>query len=165
MRPKGESRCGGTKETFLPSLLGLSRVSRGSNPAFKGWGIAFTRLATIAVVSLVAGCSNLGSSSPRPIAAKAPASAIVLKAPATVNESGSTMTFPAGEYRMVREDRGGYYFQAPQKVIVDDVAVYAYEGGLYVARNAAEPAHWYINRSGKTKIGRFKKIPPHKLIP
>ncbi|PYI88879.1 MAG: hypothetical protein DMF03_09230 [Verrucomicrobia bacterium] len=89
----------------------------------------------------------------------------MLSAPVTVIDQSATDTFPAGKYRPLYEDRGGYYFEAPAKVLVDDVAVFAYEGGLYIARGATEPTGWYVNRpSGKT-MGRFKKIPPYKLVP
>jgi len=120
----------------------------------------------VLVVLLGAGCGSLRQhSSLRPISSKPPASAIVLSAPVTVIDQSATDTFPAGKYRPLYEDRGGYYFEAPAKVLVDDVAVFAYEGGLYIARGATEPTGWYVNRpSGKT-MGRFKKIPPYKLVP
>ena len=118
------------------------------------------------VVLLGAGCSSFQQdSSPRPISSKPPESAIVLGAPVTVRDQTATDTFPAGKYRLLYEDRGGYYFEAPAKVLVDDVAVFAYDGGLYVARGATAPTRWYVSRpSGKT-MGRFKKIPPHTLVP
>jgi hypothetical protein len=87
----------------------------------------------------------------------------VLTAPAIVNENGNAITFPAGEYRLGDTDRGGYYFKAPQKVTVDEVAVYAYDGGLYVTRDSNAPTHWYLVRNGKAAIGRFKKVPPHTI--
>jgi hypothetical protein len=89
----------------------------------------------------------------------------VLSAPATVRDETATDTFPAGKYRPLYEDRGGYYFEAPTKVLVDDVAVFAYDGGLYVARGATAPTHWYVSRPSGKKMGRFKKIPPHTLVP
>ena len=125
------------------------------------------KIAVIFLVALLgASCSTLRQdSSVRPISSKPPESAIVLSAPVTVRDQSATDTFPAGEYRPRYEDRRGYYFEAPAKVVVDDVAVFAYEGGLYVARGATEPTRWYVSRpSGKT-IGRFKKIPPYTLVP
>lgn len=121
----------------------------------------------VALGVIVAGCSSLRSNqSLRPISSKPPESAIVLNAAAIVSESGTITTFPAGEYRPAYEDRGGYYFQAPTKVLVDDVAVFAREGGLYVARGGSEPTRWYvIGESGEKKMGRFKKIPNYKRIP
>jgi hypothetical protein len=117
------------------------------------------------VVLLGAGCSSLRpGSSLHPISSKPPESAIVLSAPVTVRDQSATDTFPAGKYRPLYEDRSGYYFEAPDKVVVDDVAVFAYEGGLYVARGATEPTRWYVSRPNGKTMGRFKKIPPYRLI-
>jgi hypothetical protein len=118
------------------------------------------------VVLLGAGCSSLQQDlSPRPISSKPPESAIVLSATVTVRDETATDTFPAGKYRPLYEDRGGYYFEAPTKVLVDDVAVFAYDGGLYVARGATAPTHWYVSRPSGKKMGRFEKIPSHTLVP
>ena len=113
----------------------------------------------------VAGCSGLDSKSSPSTSSKPPGSAIVLTDPVPVNQQGKMTTFPAGEYRFTEQDRGGYYFKAPQKVIVDDVAVFAYQGGLYVSRGKTEPDRWYVLANSGKQMGRFKKIPPHKLIP
>ena len=122
--------------------------------------------AIILVALLGTGCGSLRQdSSLRPISSKPPESAIVLSAPVTVRDQTATDTFPAGKYRPLYEDRHGYYFEAPSKVLVDDVAVFAYEGGLYVARGATEPTRWYISRQGGRTMGHFKKIPPCKLVP
>src|SRR6266404_8353489 len=100
------------------------------------------------VALLGAGCSSLRQdSSPHPISSKPPESAIVLSAPVTVGDQTAIDTFPAGKYRPLYEDRRGYYFEAPAKVVVDDVAVFAYKGGLYVARGATEPTGWYVNHA------------------
>src|SRR6266446_121831 len=110
-------------------------------------------IAVILLVALLgAGCSSLQQdSSARPISSKPPESAIVLSAPVTVRDQTATDTFPTGKYRPLYEDRDGYYFEAPAKVLVDDVAVFAYEGGLYVVRGATEPIRWYVNHAnGKT---------------
>jgi hypothetical protein len=118
------------------------------------------------VVLLGVGCSSLWQdSSLRPISSKPPESAIVLSGPVTIRDQSATDTFPPGEYRPRYEDRGGYYFEAPAKVVVDDVAVFAYEGGLYVARGATEPTGWYVNRPNGKTTGRFKKIPSYTLVP
>jgi hypothetical protein len=112
------------------------------------------------------GCSSLQqNSSLHPISSKPPESAIVLTAPMTVRDQTATDTFPAGKYRPLYEDRGGYYFEAPAKVLVDDVAVYAYDGGLYVARGTTEPTHWYMIGPNGKRMGRFKNLPPHTLVP
>ena len=82
-----------------------------------------------------------------------------------VIQQGTATTFPAGQYRFENEDKRGYYFHAPGKVLEDDVGVYAYEGGLYVRRGASGPTDWYLIKDGQTKISRFKKIPPYKVVP
>ena len=125
------------------------------------------KIAVILLVALLgAGCSSLRQhSSLRPISSKPPESAIVLNAPVTVRDQSATDTFPAGEYRPRYEDRGGYYFEAPAKVVVDDVAVFAYEGGLYAARGATEPTGWYVNHPNGKTMGRFKKVPSYTLVP
>jgi hypothetical protein len=121
----------------------------------------------VALSVVAAGCSSLRSNqSLRPISSKPPESAIVLNEPTVVSESGTITTFPPGKYRPVYEDRSGYYYQAPTKVIVDEVAVFGYEGGLYVARGETEPSRWYVIRAnGEKKTGRFKKIPQYKVVP
>ena len=122
--------------------------------------------AILFVVLLEVSCSSLRQdSSFGPISSKPPASAIILTAPVTVGDQTATDTFPAGKYRPLYEDRGGYYFEAPTKVLVDDVAVFAYDGGLYVARGATAPTHWYVSRPSGKKMGRFEKIPSHTLVP
>ena len=88
----------------------------------------------------------------------------MLTAPATVNQDANVITFPEGDYHLADTDRSGYYFKAPQKVTIDEVAVFAYDGGLYVSRGSSEPIRWYIIRNGKMGIGRFKKVPAHKLV-
>jgi hypothetical protein len=105
-------------------------------------------------------------SSFREISSTPPASAIELKKPAVVSEEGATTKFPVGKYRPVYEDEGGYYFEAPEKVLVDDVAVYAFDGGLYVQRGKTAPSHWYVIRpNGRRTSGRFKEMPSYKLVP
>jgi hypothetical protein len=123
--------------------------------------------AIVMVLGLLgAGCSSLQlkSSAPKPIASKPPESAIVLSEPVTVNDKGATNVFPAGKYRPLYEDRGGYYFEAPTKVLVNDVASFGYDGGLYVARGVTEPTQWYFISPVGKKMGRFNKIPQHTLI-
>src|SRR5881227_553900 len=90
----------------------------------------------VAVCTLVVvGCSSLHrGSSFRAVSSNPPASAIELTAPATVTDMGATTTFPVGKYRPVYEDDRGYYFEAPRKVLVDDIATYAFDGGVYVLR-------------------------------
>ena len=110
------------------------------------------------------GSLQLKSSPPKPISSKPPESAIVLSEPVTVNDKGATNVFPAGKYRPLYEDRGGYYFEAPTKVLVNDVASFGYDGGVYVARGATEPTQWYVISPSGKKMGLFKKTPQHTLI-
>ena len=78
---------------------------------------------------------------------------------------GAVTTFPTGKYRPVYEDDRGYYFEAPRKVIVDDVATYAFDGGVYVLRGQTAPAHWYVIRpNGRRTMGRFKQEPTYKVL-
>ena len=117
---------------------------------------------TVALITLAA-CGTVRPSSDSALS-KPPAQTVVLAAPATVTENGNLITFPAGEYHLADTDRGVYYFKAPQKITVDEVAVFAYDGGLYVSRGSIEPTRWYVIRNGKMTGGRFKKVPAHKLV-
>jgi hypothetical protein len=79
---------------------------------------------------------------------------------------GATTTFPVGKYRPVYEDQHGYYFEAPSKVIVDDIGVYGFEGGIYIPRGKTAPTHWYMIRpNGRRTMGHFKTAPLYKVIP
>jgi hypothetical protein len=83
-----------------------------------------------------------------------------------VTDSGATSAFPAGKYRPVYEDERGYYYEAPHKVIVGDVAVYAFDGGVYVLRGKTAPTHWYLIRpNGRRTMGHFKTAPLYTVIP
>ena len=85
--------------------------------------------------------------------------------PAVVTEEGATTTFPVGKYRPTYEDDGGYYFEAPHKVMVDDVGVYGFEGGVYIERGTNAPTHWYLIRpNGRRSMGKFKPPPVYKKI-
>ena len=116
------------------------------------------------LVAIGCGSLQLKSPPPKPISSKPPESAILLSEPVMVNDKGAANIFPAGKYRPLYEDRGGYYYEAPTKVLVSDVASFGYDGGLYVARGATEPTQWYVTSPSGKKMGRFKKIPQHTLI-
>lgn len=110
---------------------------------------------------LLTGCSSL-----RPISSTPPESAIRLNEPVTIHEFLSKATFPAGEYHPLYEDNDGYYYQAPSKIVANDLFSYMYDGGLYVKRGGTEPTEWYIIvQNGQKNMGRFKTVPPHELIP
>src|SRR5437764_14485095 len=120
------------------------------------------------VIALFAvGCSSLHRGSTfRAISSKRPGSAIELTAPASISDEGATTTFPAGKYKPMYEDESGYYFEAPRKVIVDDIGVYGFDGGVYVLRGQTVPSHWYVIRpNGRRSMGRFKTTPMYSLLP
>jgi len=118
------------------------------------------------ILMLLAGCNTTGHAShPRAITSTPPIKAIELTVPATVSEEGATTTFPVGKYKPVYEDDHGFYFEAPGKVLVDDIATYAFDGGVYVERGRTEPTHWYIIRpNGRRSSGKFRTIPTYKVI-
>jgi hypothetical protein len=103
----------------------------------------------------------------QPISSKPPESAIELKAPAKFKGFLYTVIFPPGEYRPLYEDSGGYYYQAPAKVIGHDIMSYMFDGGLYVKRTANEPTRWYIidPQNGSKTWGNCDPLPEHTLIP
>ena len=111
---------------------------------------------------LITGCSSL-----IPISSKPPESAIVLKAPVKFIGFSYTVIFPAGEYRPLYEDDGGYYYQAPTKISGHKIVSYMFDGGLYVRRTNTEPTQWYIidPENGKKTMGRCYSLPDYTLIP
>lgn len=63
-----------------------------------------------------------------------------------IGDSTSAMTFPAGKYLPLQEDKRGIYYVAPEKVIVKDpIFTYKYEGGIYWKHDMATPGHLYTN--------------------
>ena len=126
-----------------------------------------TAVLAIAMSSmLLAGCNSIHhGSSFRAIESKPPIKAIELTVPASVSDQGATTTFPVGKYKPAYEDDHGFYFEAPRKVLVDDIATYAFDGGVYVERGQTEPTHWYIIRpNGRRSTGKFKTIPSYKIV-
>lgn len=121
---------------------------------------------TIIIFSLcglfLTGCGSL-----RPIASKPPESAIELKAPARYAGFLYTVTLPPGEYRPLYEDNGGYYYQAPSKIIGHDLLTYMLDGGLYVERGSNAPTQWYVidPQNGEKSMGRCRPLPDYQLIP
>jgi len=126
-----------------------------------------TAVLAIAMSSmLLAGCNSFNHGSGfRAIASTPPIKAIELTVPASVSDQGATTTFPVGKYKPAYEDDHGFYFEAPRKVLVDDIATYAFDGGVYVERGQTEPTHWYIIRpNGRRSTGKFKTIPSYKIV-
>lgn len=115
------------------------------------------------IVAILAGLGLAGCSSLHPITIEPTVSVIVLTAPFSI-EQLSKATFPSGEYRVLCEDDGGYYYQAPSKIVANALFSYLYEGGLYVKRGAKEPTKWYvIGQGSRITMGELKTIPPHQM--
>ena len=56
---------------------------------------------------------------------------------------------PAGEYHPLYEDDQAYYYQAPSKVVVNDLSSALFDGGIYVLRGTTAPrGWWHLHRSG-----------------
>jgi hypothetical protein len=122
-------------------------------------------LTTAALVGCVAiFASGCAGHKMHALTSEAPAS-IELTAPAIVSDQGATTTFPPGKYKPAFEDEHGYYYEAPKKVLIDDVAVYAFEGGVYVERGHTAPTRWYVIRpNGRRTMGRFKTPPSYEIV-
>ena len=120
----------------------------------------------IVIAMFATGCSTFNHhSSVHAISSEPSLPAIELLKPAVVTDQGVTTTFPPGKYKAVSEDDGGHYFEAPRKVLVDDVGIYGFDGGVYIARGKSEPTHWYVIRpNGRRTMGRFKTKPAYKEI-
>jgi hypothetical protein len=124
---------------------------------------------SIIIVSLSA-ILLTGCISYRPISSKPPESAIVLKSPfkVTISLLGDHITFPVGEYRPLYEDKNGYYFQSPAKVIVVSLGIgtEADDAGLFVERGSKDPTKWYLIEGGSNeRTGSLKTGLSYELIP
>ena len=115
---------------------------------------------------LATGCSSFNKhSSFHEVSAGRSLPTIELLKPAFVTDQGATTTFPAGKYKPAYEDEGGSYFEAPRKVLVDDIGVYGFDGGVYIPRGQTAPTQWYIIRpNGRRSMGHFKEPPVYKEI-
>ena len=112
---------------------------------------------------LITGCTSL-----QPISTKPPESAIVLKSTAKFSGFLCSFEFPAGEYHPLYEDDGGYYFQAPSKVISKKLlGDFMLDGGLYVVRNSSEPTKWYVidPQTAQKNMDKISSLPEHTLVP
>jgi hypothetical protein len=131
------------------------------------FGSVTRRCLTIPILcGFLTGCSHLHQGSSFRAISSTPPASIELTAPASVSDQGATTTFPVGKYRAVYEDDHAYYFEAPGKVLVDDIATYAFDGGVYVIKGERAPTHWYVIRpNGRRTMGRFKNAPLYKVLP
>jgi hypothetical protein len=109
----------------------------------------------MSVVLLAAGCSSM-----RPIASSPPVPRIVMAEPFTASQGYKTLAFPAGEYSPVYEDNGGYYYQAPVKIVrkgamMSDMC----DGGLYVKRGDNQPKRYYlVDNTGHVVFGPINAV-------
>jgi hypothetical protein len=115
---------------------------------------------------VLAGCATM-----RPISSPPPLAKIVIPAPfSTAAWAGYlppikyTVILPAGEYRPLYEDDQYYYYQAPAKVVVNDLVSTLYDGGIYVARGSTTLGGWYYTdeENGCQRSGQFSAPPPHR---
>jgi hypothetical protein len=122
--------------------------------------------ASLASVTL-AGCATM-----RPLSSKPPVPRIVLGAPFDVRAWSGLLPplpyhvlLPAGEYRPLYEDDKAYYYQAPAKIVVNDLGSSLWDGGIYVQRGTTTPTGWYyqnVDSDGTAgwNSGAFKTPPP-----
>jgi len=115
-------------------------------------------LASLAVLAL-AGCATM-----RPLSSKPPLAKIVLSVPFTSSGWSGILPpvkygviLPAGEYRPMYEDDQYYYYQAPAKVVVNDLTSLMFDGGIYVTRGTTTPRGWYyVGEDGTQTFGKFQ---------
>jgi len=120
-------------------------------------------VASLAIFTL-AGCA----ATLRPISSKPPVAKIVLSSPfSTSGWSGYLppvkydVILPAGEYSPLYEDDQFYYYQAPSKVVVNDLVSLMFDGGIYVQRGSIKPLGWYyVDQDGTQTSGAFNTPPP-----
>jgi len=122
---------------------------------------------SLAMLVMLAGCATM-----RPLSSKPPLPRIVLGAAFDVRAWSGMLPplpfhviLPAGEYRPLYEDDQAYYFQAPTKLVVNDLGSALWDGGIYVQRGTTTPTGWYyqdIDSDGNPewKSGTFKTPPP-----
>jgi hypothetical protein len=117
-----------------------------------------------AAVCALAGCA----ATMRPISSKPPLAKMTLSASYTATSwTGllppikTDIILPAGEYRPLYEDADYYYYQAPSKVVVNDLTSLLFDGGIYLARGTTIPRGWYyVDQDGSQVFGQFKTPPP-----
>jgi hypothetical protein len=107
-------------------------------------GRLFLVAASLAVLGLP-GCASM-----RPISSTPPLPKIVLKSShderafqGVLPPTPFHVILPPGEYRPLYEDDSAYYYQAPTKVVVNDLTSSLYDGGIYVSRGSNAPTGWY----------------------
>ena len=123
----------------------------------------------LALVTL-AGCATM-----HPLSSKPPLSRIVL--PAQFDNKAWAgllpplpyhVILPPGEYHPLYEDDHYYYYQAPSKLVVNDLSSSLFDGGVLVARGTTTPYGWYyidVTQNGSINEGAFSTPLPAKLLP
>ena len=120
------------------------------------------------IVAGLAVCALAGCATLRPLSSKPPLARIVLSAPFSSSAwSGLlppikySVILPAGPYHPLFEDDDNYYYQAPTKVVVNDLSSFMFDGGIYVRRGTSTPRGWYyVDHDGSQNFGQFKTPPP-----
>ncbi len=115
----------------------------------------------------LAGCAG---ASMRPLSSRPPVAKIVLAAPYDAPAWAGVLPpvkyhviLPPGVYRPLYEDDNAYYYQAPSKLVVNDLVSSLYDGGMYVERGATAPRGWYyVDEDGTLTSGAFRTPPPVK---
>jgi hypothetical protein len=118
---------------------------------------------------MVAALTGCGATM-RPISSTPPVPTIVLRS--SYNARGVAgilppvpfhVILPPGEYRPLYEDDQAYYYQAPSKLVVNDLTSLLYDGGIYVQRGTSRPTGWYyIGEDGTQQWGKFDGPLPTK---
>ena len=120
-----------------------------------------------AAAVVLAGCAG---ASMEPLSSRPPVAKLTLAAP--FKSSGwsgymppirYSVILPAGVYQPLYEDSQAYYYQAPSKVVVNDLVSLLYDGGMYIMRGETQPQGWYyIDEDGTQTSRPFKTAPPLK---
>jgi hypothetical protein len=99
----------------------------------------------LAIATLLPACASIS-----PVKSKPPYSKIVVNRPFSWGDGVITIkvNMPAGAYLPTFEDKGGYYYQAPQKITGRDTFFpLLVDGGLYLDRKRTKPDAIYIIRN------------------
>jgi hypothetical protein len=127
-----------------------------------------SRVCRLAMMTLAV-CAFAGcAATMRPISSKPPLARMILAQPFTATgwvgilpPTKFDVILPAGEYRPLYEDADYYYYQAPSKVVVNDLTSLMFDGGIYLARGTTTPRGWYyVDQDGSQVFGQFKTPPP-----
>ncbi len=121
-------------------------------------------LLLLAAIALLSGCTSL-----TPLVSKPPYSKITVNRPFSWGDGILTikLNMPTGDYSPLFEDKGGYFYQAPQKLTGRDAWMpLMLDGGLYLERNVTRPEMIYFVQAqqgvpGKINIGNRADVTLH----